>query len=101
MLWGSDVTRSFPSPAQFLETVEPNIPKLTKDIIARMFELDAKKRPSAAELLNDPFLGDAAKEDSVLTQFHMFRGERSGSFSAMYKKRTPRNLLELTIVNSH
>ncbi|KAG0039161.1 hypothetical protein BGZ82_009421 [Podila clonocystis] len=73
MLWGSDVTRSFPSPAQFLETVEPNIPKLTKDIISRMFELDAKKRPSAAELLNDPFLGDAAKEDSVLTQFHMFR----------------------------
>jgi len=38
MLWGGDITRSFPTPGQFLETVEPNIPKLTKDIISKMFE---------------------------------------------------------------
>ncbi|KAF9184078.1 hypothetical protein BGZ51_003580 [Haplosporangium sp. Z 767] len=79
MLWGSDVTRSFSTPAQFLDSVEPNIPKLTKDIISRMFELDAKKRPTAADLLNDPFLGDAASNDNTLTQFHMYRDTESDS----------------------
>ncbi|KAF9429846.1 hypothetical protein BGZ94_009242 [Podila epigama] len=79
MLWGCDITRSFPSPKEFLEEVEPNIPKLTKDIISRMFEQDAKKRPSAADLLNDPFLSDAAKNDNVLAQFHMFKDTESDS----------------------
>ena len=38
---------------------------------------DAKKRPSAADLLNDPFLGDAANDDNTLAQFHMYRGMNS------------------------
>lgn len=39
MLWGRNVTKTFTSPAQFLESVEATIPKLTRDIIARMFEV--------------------------------------------------------------
>jgi translation initiation factor 2-alpha kinase 4 len=39
MLWGNDVTRTFASPVQFLESMESTIPKLTKDIIAKMFEM--------------------------------------------------------------
>ncbi|KAG0215957.1 hypothetical protein BGX28_007183 [Mortierella sp. GBA30] len=89
MLWGNDVTRSFSTPTQFLETVEPNIPKLTKDIISRMFEMDAKKRPSAADLLNDPFLGDEATKDSALTQFHMYRDTESDSKLGIRRSHPP------------
>ncbi|KAF9353081.1 hypothetical protein BGX34_011807 [Mortierella sp. NVP85] len=75
MLWGRNVTKTFTSPAQFLESVEANIPKLTRDIIARMFEVDGRKRPSAADLLNDPFLSDEASDDRTLAQFHMYRDD--------------------------
>ncbi|KAG0308416.1 hypothetical protein BGZ98_008036 [Dissophora globulifera] len=79
MLWGKDVTKIFSSPAEFLKSVEPNIPKLTKDIISRMLETDAKKRPSASDLLNDPFLGDEAEGDNALNKFHMYRDSENDS----------------------
>lgn len=39
MLWGNGITRTFASPTQFLESMESTIPKLTKDIITRMFQV--------------------------------------------------------------
>ncbi|KAF8940243.1 hypothetical protein EDD21DRAFT_369155 [Dissophora ornata] len=89
MLWGSDVTRIFSSPAQFLESVDSSIPKLTKDIISRMLEMDAKKRPSATDLLNDPFLGDAANDDNTLVQFHMYRDTESDSKLGIRRSHPP------------
>ncbi|KAI1316493.1 hypothetical protein EDD11_009906 [Mortierella claussenii] len=89
MLWGSEVTRTFSSPAQFLDSVDLSIPKLTKDILMRMFEMDAKKRPSAADLLNDPFLGDAANDDNALTQFHMYRDTENDSKLGLRRSHPP------------
>lgn len=40
-----------------------------------IFIRDAKKRPTAAELLNDPFLGDAADADDTFNKFHMYQGK--------------------------
>lgn len=78
MLWGSDVTRTFSTPAQFLESVEPTTSKQIRDILARMFEIDTKKRPSAADLLNDPFLSDDSNDGASLARFHMYRGDDPG-----------------------
>ncbi|KAF9969485.1 hypothetical protein BGZ73_008146 [Actinomortierella ambigua] len=60
MLWGTSITRHFATPEEFLETIGPQIPKLTRDILGRMLEKDTRKRPNAADLLNDPFLDDEA-----------------------------------------
>ncbi|KAF9911928.1 hypothetical protein EC991_001834 [Linnemannia zychae] len=89
MLWGNEVTRSFSTPALFLESVDPNIPKLTKDILSRMFDMDAKKRPTAQELLNDPFLGDAAEDDSTFNKFHMYKGTEDSSMLGVRRSHPP------------
>ncbi|KAK5827528.1 hypothetical protein F5H01DRAFT_98323 [Linnemannia elongata] len=89
MLWGNDVTRSFSTPALFLESVEPNIPKLTKDILFRMFDMDAKKRPTAAELLNDPFLGDAGDTDDTFNKFHMYKDTEDNSKLGVRRSHPP------------
>ncbi|KAF9920215.1 hypothetical protein BGZ65_011438, partial [Modicella reniformis] len=73
MVWGCDVTRTFTSPSEFLKSVDSTIPKRTKDILTKMFERDAKRRPSAADLLNDPFLSDEPSDDHTLVQFQMYR----------------------------
>ncbi|KAF9400248.1 hypothetical protein BGX21_004672 [Mortierella sp. AD011] len=89
MLWGNDVTKSFKSPSQFLESVDSSIPKLTKDILSRMFEMDAKKRPNATDLLNDPFLGDEANDDNNLAQFHMYRDTEADSKLGIRRSHPP------------
>ncbi|KAG0372018.1 hypothetical protein BGX24_000851 [Mortierella sp. AD032] len=89
MLWGNEVTRSFATPALFLENVESNIPKLTKDILSRMFDMDAKKRPTAQELLNDPFLGDAAEADSTFNKFHMYKDSEDNSVLGVRRSHPP------------
>ncbi|KAF9926747.1 hypothetical protein FBU30_003741 [Linnemannia zychae] len=89
MLWGNDVTQSFSSPALFLETIESTIPKLTRDILTKMFDLDPKKRPTAAELLNDPFLGEAAETDSTFNKFHMYKNSEDNSAMGVRRSHPP------------
>ncbi|KAF9914658.1 hypothetical protein BX616_007846, partial [Lobosporangium transversale] len=97
MLWGSGVTRTFKSPSQFLESVDTSIPKLTKDILTRIFEIDAKKRPSAADLVNDPFLGDAASDDAALAQFHMYRDTEDDSGLSCLRRSHPPSTINLPL----
>ncbi|KAG0224647.1 hypothetical protein BGW42_004971 [Actinomortierella wolfii] len=80
MLWGPNITRNFPSPEEFMETVGPQMPKPTRDIISRMFEKDARKRPSATDLLNDPFLDDEAENGAeAMAGYDMFQEAASGT----------------------
>ncbi|KAI8582596.1 hypothetical protein K450DRAFT_226018 [Umbelopsis ramanniana AG] len=58
MLWGQDVTKEFGSVEAFFRVVEHDIPESVRHFAMKMFEPDARKRPTAVDLSNDPFFAD-------------------------------------------
>ncbi|KAH8550420.1 kinase-like domain-containing protein [Umbelopsis sp. PMI_123] len=58
MLWGPDVTKEFGSVDAFFRVVENDIPESVLQFTMKMFEPDARKRPTAVDLSSDPFFAD-------------------------------------------
>ncbi|RUS33243.1 hypothetical protein BC938DRAFT_472418 [Jimgerdemannia flammicorona] len=55
MLWGPDITNDFEDVEQFLDSSKNELPSTVRGVILKMFEKDSRKRPTALELLNEPF----------------------------------------------
>lgn len=55
MLWGVDVTREFGDFEAFMRTASSELPPVANAFARRLLELDPKKRPTAIDLMNDPF----------------------------------------------
>ncbi|KAI9015775.1 kinase-like domain-containing protein [Phycomyces nitens] len=56
MLWGIDVTKEYGDFDAFLRSVSNEFPPKACEFAKRMLENDPKKRPTAIDLLNDPFI---------------------------------------------
>lgn len=60
MLWGVDVTKEFGDFDAYLRTAASELPAIANDFARRLLEPDPKKRPTAIDLMNDPFFaGDS------------------------------------------
>ncbi|ORZ07124.1 kinase-like domain-containing protein [Absidia repens] len=57
MLWGVDLTKEFGDYDAFFRSVCNELSPLAIQFAKRMLEHDPKKRPTAIDLLNDPFFG--------------------------------------------
>ncbi|KAF8983829.1 hypothetical protein BGZ46_009397 [Entomortierella lignicola] len=90
---GNEVTRAWPSPdpqeTSIVYTWKHDIWCLGQVLVEMLWgnevTRDAKKRPSATDLLNDPFLGDEANDDNNLAQFHMYRDAETDSMLGIRK----------------
>ncbi|KAF7724671.1 hypothetical protein EC973_000843 [Apophysomyces ossiformis] len=56
MIWGIEVTKEFGDFGAFLRSVSSEFPVVARDFAKKMLEMDPKKRPTAIDLLNDPFI---------------------------------------------
>ncbi|KAI8975061.1 hypothetical protein BDF20DRAFT_988622 [Mycotypha africana] len=55
MLWGVEVTKEFGDFEAFLRTAGSDLPSVAIDFAKRLLEPDPKKRPTAIDLMRDPF----------------------------------------------
>ncbi|KAI9476503.1 MAG: kinase-like domain-containing protein, partial [Benjaminiella poitrasii] len=55
MLWGVDVTKEFGDFDAFMRTAASELPTIANNFARRLMEPDPKKRPTAIDLMNDPF----------------------------------------------
>lgn len=55
MLWGVEVTREFGDFEAFMRTASSELPPVANEFARRLLEPDPKKRPTAIDLMNDPF----------------------------------------------
>lgn len=59
MFWGVEVTNEFENFDTFSNTASGELPAVANAFVKRILDSDPKKRPTAIELMNDPFLNDA------------------------------------------
>ncbi|KAG0168524.1 hypothetical protein DFQ29_010105, partial [Apophysomyces sp. BC1021] len=65
MLWGVDITKEFGDFSAFLRSVSTEFPVIARNFAKKMLENDPKKRPTAIDLLNDPFI-TVEREESLI-----------------------------------
>ncbi|KAI8080591.1 kinase-like domain-containing protein [Thamnidium elegans] len=66
MLWGVDVTREFGDFEAFMRTASSELPPVANEFARRLLEPDPKKRPTAIDLMNDPFF--AGDNESMIAE---------------------------------
>lgn len=66
MIWGVEVTKEFGDFDAFMRTASTEIPAAANIFARRILEPDPKKRPTAIDLMNDPFF--AGDTDSVISE---------------------------------
>lgn len=59
MLWGADATKEFGDFDAFMRSVNNDLPPAARAMAEKMLQPDPKKRPTAIDLLKDPFFGTA------------------------------------------
>lgn len=66
MLWGVDVTKEFGDFEAFMRTASSELPPVANEFARRILEPDPKKRPTAIDLMNDPFF--AGDNESMIAE---------------------------------
>ncbi|KAG1140239.1 hypothetical protein G6F37_009236 [Rhizopus arrhizus] len=98
MFWGVEVTNEFENFDTFSNTASGELPAVANAFVKRILDSDPKKRPTAIELMNDPFLNDI---DSSLSSDRLSKSSmeinattyaRSGKNKM--RSRSPHNILE-------
>jgi translation initiation factor 2-alpha kinase 4 len=65
MIWGVDLTKEFGDHEAFFRSVCNELSAVTLQFARRMLDPDPKKRPTAIDLLNDPFFGTTTSQSAA------------------------------------
>jgi translation initiation factor 2-alpha kinase 4 len=68
MLWGVDVTKEFGDFDAFMRTASSELPAIANDFARRLLEPDPRRRPTAIDLMNDPFFAVDNNESMISEQ---------------------------------